>query len=442
MRNIPGDVENTASQGQDSTLEDMDKMHSIALLQNAALNKVKSAVETDERRTEDIVREIEEADKNKDYSAQRVLIEVLRQRLDIADINGTERPKAILDALAKVYAADEYSEARQKVMVEEMPTDNPDVIAHTLLDNRFSKSLQLLSSIKDIQVRESVYQVLKSKNAASLAVTLVSTTRDNSLKTKLFEDLASWLKNSSNEEAKKVKSPSGRFFDLKSDVAVLLLRTDSETFNRLLENEVIDIDGLERNIGGEPDERLLDILMHVKTADDASRVFKFMSSKETILSAIPKLDSAALPPELRTKVVENMQRLVAAFDNKPQIHSLGRLRPRDKSMASYNIANKFIIGLREGEDSATIAWSNTEDFWEHKQLSERVGNIPKALCAGGQVELVQPESGCLQVVFKGFSATYGSYNKSFLEGFKQAIAERLKLELGTEVEVVVEASKY
>lgn len=421
--------------------ENTDTIHTIALLQNFALDKLDEAITADGRSTEDILRKLDEAKQAKDYDAKRGLTEALRQRLDIADIRGTERPKEILDALASIYAADEYSKARQDIMMNDMPKDNPDVLVHALLDKRFSNSTHLLYSLEDKEVREKIYLALKNSNAADKAVTLVSATKDLSTKIRLFEDIAVWLPQNSSNEARKVMDSYGGYNYLKRDVAVELLKQDKETFNRFLESGAIDIDGLEDRIKDEPDESLANVLMHVVTIDDASRVMKFMRSKDTLLTTIPELERAVLPPESRAIVAENMQRLADAFDAPPQIRSLGYLRKRDESMQSYDIPNKFIIALKDGENRATIAWSNTKDLFEHKHLAQRIGDISKALCAGGQVELVQLEDGKLQIIFEGRSGTFGPYNQTFLERFKQAITEHLQRELGADVEVVVHPSK-
>jgi len=421
--------------------ENTDTIHTIVLLQNFTLDKLEEAITVDGRSTEDILRQLDEAKQAKDYKAQRGLTEALRQRLDIADIRGTERPKEILDAMTSIYAADEYSKARQDIMMNEIPNDSPDILIHTLLDKRFSNSTHLLYSLEENEVREKIYHALKNNNATDKAVILVLTMQDLSAKIRLFEDITTWLQHNSSDEAKKVMDSYGEYNRLKRDVAVKLLEQDRETFSRLLESGTINLDGLEDRIKDEPDESLANILLHVITIDDASRAMKFMRSKETLLTASHELSRAALPPESRATVAENMQRFTSAFDAPPRIRSLGHLRKRDESIESYDISNKFIIALRDGENHATIAWSNTKDLFEHKHLAQRIGNVTKALCAGGEVELVQLENERKQVEFKGRSGTFGPYNHTFLERFKQAIAEQLQRELGTEVEVAIHPSK-
>ncbi|KKQ80820.1 MAG: hypothetical protein UT02_C0002G0045 [Parcubacteria group bacterium GW2011_GWC2_38_7] len=421
--------------------ENMDTVQTIALLQSSASDKLEEAMTADGRSTEELLQKLAEAKQANAYDERRNLTEVLRQRLDIADIRGEERPKAILDALASVYAKDEYSELRQKSIMDEIPKDNSDAIVCVLLDQRFSNSKHILYSLEDIEIREKIYQDLKQNNTLDKAVTLVSTTRDMSTKTRLFEDLATWLPYNSSDEGKELMGPYGGYNYLKKEVASKLLEKERETFYRLLEGGAIDIDGLESNLKDEPDEVLTDVLMHVITIDDASRILKFIHNKETILTAIPELDQAALPPESRTIVTETMQRLANSFDAPPQIAPLGYLRERDESMASYVIPNKFIIALRDGDDHATIAWSNTHTFLEHKQLAKSIGNVPSALCSGGQIEIVKTEGKPLQVTFEGRSGAYGPYNKTYLERFKQAMTEELQRELGPDIEVVINQSK-
>jgi len=99
------------------------------------------------------------------------------------------------------------------------------------------------------------------------------------------------------------------------------------------------------------------------------------------------------------------------------------------------------VALRDGDNQATIAWSNTDVLYEHKQLADRLGNVNKALCSGGQVELVSAEDGHLQVVFLGRSGAFGPYNQTYLEGFKQSIKEGLQRELGPDVEVIIQPSE-
>ncbi|PIZ95176.1 MAG: hypothetical protein COX81_01370, partial [Candidatus Magasanikbacteria bacterium CG_4_10_14_0_2_um_filter_37_12] len=410
-------------------------------LQNSAFDKVEEAIATDGRSTEDILRQLNEAKQTKDYDAKRSLTEALLQRLDIADIRGEERPKEILDALGSIYAADEYSKVRRDSIMDEIPKDNPDVLVHTLLDEKFSNSTSLLYSLENNDVREIIYQALKDNNAVDKAVTLVSATKDLTEKIRLFEDIDLWLRSNLSNEAKKAIGSYGGYNRLKRDVAVELLSQDREMFNKLLECGVIDIDGLEDRIKDEPDESLAELLLHVITIDDASRVMKFIRNKDALLTTVSELDRATLPQESRGAVVDNLQRLAAAFDTPPQIRSLGHLRKRDENMQSYEIPNKFIIALKDGEDHATIVWSNTRDFGEHKHLAQRIGNISKALCAGGEVGLIELGDGRLQVAFEGRSGTFGPYNHTFLERFKQALAERLQRELNTEIEVVIRPSK-
>lgn len=423
--------------------ENMDTDHVIALLQNSALNKLEEAITADGRSTEEILHQLDAAKQNNDYDAERGLIEAIRQRLDIADIRGGERPEELLDALRNVYAADEYSQVRQNSIMDEIPKDNPDVIVHILLDEKFSNSTSLLYSLESNDVRERIYQALKNNNAVDKVVTLVSATKNLPEQIRLFEDLYLWLQSNSSDEAKKVmRSPYGKYCYLKRDIAVELLSQDRETLNRFLESGMIDIDGLENYIKDKPDELLVELLLHVITIDDASRVIKFIHSKDTLLAAIHKLDHAALPPEYHDAVINNMQRLATAFDAPPQILSLGYLRKRDENMKSYEISNKFIIALKDGEDCVTIAWSNTRRFSEHKHLAQHIGNISKALCTGGEVEIIELDDGGLQVVFKGHSGTFGPYNHTFLEGFKQALSEHLQNELhNNKIEVIIKPSK-
>lgn len=420
--------------------ENMDVIHAIALLQNSALGKVEEAIMADGRSTEEILRQLDEAKQSGDYEARRSLTEALLQRLDIMDIRGGERPKEILEALKSIYAADEYSKVRRDTIMDEIPRDNPDVLVHALLDEKFSNSTSLLYSLEDSEVRKKIYQALKKNNAVDKAVILVSSTKDIQSKISLFEDIDLWLRSNSSDQAKKAMGSYGGYNRLKRDVAIELLGQDRDTLNRFLESGMIDIDGLEDRIKDEPDESLAELLLHVITIDDASRVMKFVRSKDTLSTAIPELDRAALPQEFRSAVVDNIKRLATAFDAPPQIRSLGYLRKRDENMQSYEIPNKFIIALRDGEEHATIVWSNTRDFGEHKHLAQRIGNITKALCAGGEVELVQLGDERLQVVFGGRSGTFGPYNHTFLERFKQALSEQLQRELDTEVEVVINPS--
>lgn len=428
-------------QEHETQAENMDTNHAIALLQNSALDKVAEAITADGRSTEELLRQLDEAKQSANYDEKRSLTEALRQRLDMTDIHGTERPKEILDALESVYAKDEYSKLRQETIMNEIPKDDPELLIHALLDDRFSNSTQLLYSIADNEIREKIYRALRNNNAVDKAVTLVSTTKDLPAKIRLFEDVATWLQHNSGDEVKKVMDSYGGYNRLKQEVAVGLLNKDRETFKRLLENGVIDIDGLEDRIKDEPDESLIDILMHVISIDDASRAMKFIRSKDALLAAIPELDRAPLPQEYRAAVADNMQRLAHAFDAPPQIHSLGYLRKKDENMRSYEIANKFIIALRNGDNHATIVWSNTKELYEHKHLAQRIGNITKALCAGGEVELIQLDDERLQVVFQGRSGTFGPYNQTFFERFKQALTEQLQRELNTEVEVVIRPSQ-
>jgi len=428
-------------QGQEPKTENADTTQAIALLQNSALDKLDEVITADGRSTEELLRKLDEAKQANDYNTRRDLTEALRQRLDMADMRGQERPKEILDALASVYTSDEYSKVRQDIMMSEIPKDNPDVLAHALLDKRFTNSNSLLYSLEDKEIREKIYQALKTNNAVDKAVTLVSTTKDLAAKVPLFEDLAAWLQQNSSNEAKKAKDSYGGYNRLRQEVAFALLNQERETFNRLLGNGTINIEGLEDCLKDEPEESLINTLMHVITIDDASRVIKFMQSKEILLTTIPELEHSALPSESRLVVAANMQRLAASFDAPPKIRSLGQLQKKNESKPSYTVPNKFIVALRDGDDQATIAWSNTEIFYEHKQLAESIRNVSTALCAGGQIELITAEDGHLQVVFLGRSGAFGPYNKTFLEGFKQAITENLQHEFGLDVEVVIQPSE-
>lgn len=416
----------------------METVHAIALLQDAALGKLEEAVAADGRSAADIFRELDDA-KGKDYKAQSDLIEALRQRLDIGDIRGAERPKDILEALNKVYASDQYSDARQELLNNEMPKDDPDLLVDALTDVKFSNSDRLLYSITD-DAREKIYETLKGKNAAKKLVGLVSATKDHAMKIHLFEDLAAWLPQNPSDEAKKEMDSFGGFNRLKRDVGFELFKEDRMAFFRFLEGGTINIEGLEGFIKNEPDESLKSILLHVKTKEDASLVMKFIRSKDALLAVVPELDRADIPPDLRDTVANIARRLVATFDAPPQIYALGRLRQRDASVKSYDEPNKFIIALRDGESRATIAWSNTKDFYEHKDLARRIGGLPKSLCAGGTVELTPLEDGRTRVVFKGRSGTYGPYNDIFLAHFKESMAEYLRREIGTEVEMIINAS--
>ncbi|KKR03532.1 MAG: hypothetical protein UT32_C0050G0005 [Parcubacteria group bacterium GW2011_GWC2_39_14] len=338
-------------QKQEPKTENADTIQAIALLQNSALDKLDEVITAEGRSTEDLLRLLDEAKQAKDYNAQRDLTEALRQRLDIADIRGQERPKEILDAIASVYSPDEYSKVRQDIMMAEIPKDNSDVLAHALLDKRFSNSNSLLYSLEDIEVRERIYPTLKENNAVDKAVTLVSTTKDLSAKIRLFEDLAAWLAQNSSEEAKKTKDSYGGYNRLKQEVAFKLLKQERETFDRLLGNGTINIEGLEDCLKDEPEESIVNALMHVITIDDASRIIKFMHSKDSLLSTITELEQSALSPESRAAVAGNMQRLAVSFDAPPQIRSLGQLNKRDESKSSYTVPNESPRGRAYGVSS-------------------------------------------------------------------------------------------
>lgn len=439
---MPENIENlTPPQERETKLENINTAYAISLLQNFALEKMEEAATADGRSIADLLRQLDEARRTQNYDARYAVTEVLRQRLDIADIRGAQRSQEILNALKNVYAADEYSKMYQNILLAEMPKDDADVLIHVLLDKKFSNSTHILYSLKNNEVREKIYQALKSNNAADKSATLVSTTEDLPTKTRLFEDITAWLAQNSSEEAKKVMDSYGEYNRLKRDIAVELFNRDTETFGRFLERGMIDIDGLEDTIKDESDETLANILPHVITADDAARVIKFIRDKDALLAASRELSLSALPPESRAVVAENTRRLADAFDASPNILSLGYLRERGENAKSYDILNKFIIALRNGEHRATIAWSNTQDFFEHKLLAQHIGKIPKALCAGGEIQLIRLENKKLQAVFQGRSGTFGPYNQIFLERFGQAIAEHLRRDLNADVEVVIHPSE-
>lgn len=413
-----------------------------AILHNSALDKLEEAVATDGRRAEDLIQQLDTAKQAKDYTAQRGLVEALLQRLDISDIRGLPASQEILEALNQVYVRASYSAVRQNILLEQTPKDDSTLLVDALIDEKFPDSTRLLSSIASEEVRTEVFEALKNKNAVKQVVSLVAVTRDRAVQVPLFEDLTSWLLQNSSIAAKEARETSySEFNHIKREIGTELLKKDQLAFFHLLEKGFVTIGGLEDRIKDESDESLQSILLHVITLEDASHVIKFIRSKEALLTSESGLESALLGAEFHGSLKDRIQRLAAAFDAPPLIQSFGRLRERDASMSSYDVSNKFIVGLEEGENRATIAWSNTKELYEHKLIAQRVGNIPKSLCAGGQVELVSLEGGRIQVVFEGRSGTFGPYNQVFLERFKDAMAESLREELSTEVEVVVRPSQ-
>ncbi len=422
--------------------KNMDAHDAIALLYDCALKNVVEMVSADGRSEEDVLLQLDAAKQAKDYKAQADLVEALRQRLDIADIQGKEQPQKILGALSSLYLSGQYSKARQSIMLDKIPRDDLDVLIFALLDKKFSDSNHLLYSLEDNEIRKKIYQILIDKNEIDRAVTLISTTKYIPEKIYLFEKITAWLKQNPSEEAEKIMSAYGSYAMLRRDIGIELLKRDREAFTRLVADGIFGLDGLEDYLIKEPDESLTDILLHVVTVDDALRVIKFIRSKATLLVASSELSQAVLPQESRSVVTKTIQRLIDAFEAPPQFYSLGYLSKKDRDAKSYEISNKFIIALRDGERRATIAWSNTQNFFEHKQLAQRIGNVTESLCAGGEVEINPLENERLQVVFKGRSGTYGPFNCAFLEHFKKAIEEQLRHELGAEIEVVIHESKF
>lgn len=405
----------------------------------AALARLETSIAVDGRSVEEVIGLLEKAGEAHDYTAQRGLLETLRQRLDIADIKGEGRSAAIIAILRKAYTRDQYSELLQESFVNELPKDDVDTIVDALADERFTNNIRIQFSLEN-SVREGVYRKLKEKSDVKMMVSIVSFTSDLVVKMRLFEDLSDWISHDGSSAAEQETGQYGSFTRLKKDVSNQLFRADRLNFFRLLERGLLALDGLDDLVSKESDEALRDMLQHVTTIDDASLIMKFVRKRETLLSLVQEVRHALLSPEEASLAADIASRLAAAFTEPAKVYRLGRLRSRDPGADKYEVPNKFIMGLGEGNRQITIAWSNTKDIFEHKDIARRVGGLPKALCGGGAIELEPLDDGRTRVVFEGRSGTFGLYNETLLQHFTDALSEHLRQDLGTDVEVVIKPS--
>ncbi|GEM_PF-2799471 len=426
-------------------------LHTFAILDDLGLDKLSELREAGGRSTEQVLEALAATTYQTDYKIRSALVESLRQIEDEQTLRGKSSSPEIQEALKKQYEPDQYAEALQAVYVNEIPKDDPEILAKLFLDEKFSEKGNLLSKLDD-SVREATYKILKGKSDPKVLVSLIGRIGDLKLKSTLLEDFSAWILTQKDERAQKIMEEGrGELSYLKRDVGqALVVQKNHETLYRLLENGTLTVEDLGHEVQKmEFDDERKALLPHVRTWQDAARILKFVKEKDGVMEGAElSAYGSAFRPEEREILIDVARRLAASFDHSPIVHVLGNLKETPPpGPGNYGEHNKFVIGLGQGEEQMTIAWSNTDDYPEHKDQVKRLNygggeKFQKALCSGGSIKLASLPDGRTQVIFSGWSGTYGPYNQTLLESFKDALQKELEQDMGKKVEVVIAPAGY
>ena len=140
-----------------------------------------------------------------------------------------------------------------------------------------------------------------------------------------------------------------------------------------------------------------------------------------------------LSEESASEFAYEANQLATAIESEPILAEVAPLNEGEE--------NKFVVAVdtSSGEPKIVIAWSNTKDYFRHKEIlsqycqqndTPRI-SIDNSLVSGGHLA-VQTANGNTQVTFSSASGDYGRYNPQLLQRYSQKIGAALAKSLDAE----------
>lgn len=427
--------------------------HCLALLEDRAITKLKDKIESRDTSFDDLLSRYKEAANKRDYTGKRELAEGLKEISDYAVLRGGDQDPEVKTEFAKAYEQLTYSRIFQDELIASLPKEDPEIIAKVVLDPKFSNGESVIYKIGDEAVLQKVYGLAKTN--LKVVGAIVNCIKNLDVKVAILQDIDASIKGITEPREKATKQGDSSLESMRQTIAWDLARAKRyDTLFSLIEQDVLgqkDIKDLLPTIPS--DELLYEFARRAKTWQGAAMPMKYMKSRDMVMqiakACLGETDFQRLLPAEKTTLADAASRLHDAFTNKPKMVQLGQLREtktRDKDY-TVNVENKFIIGLKTGERSLTIAWSNTQLHNQHQNQFEDLSysnseqDFPVALRSGGFIKIENLPDGSAKVVLNERSAGYGPYNKTMLDAFKVDIEDAIKKALKKEIEFTIEESK-
>lgn len=403
--------------------------HRLALAEDQAINTLKQAIETHNLTFDDLLSQYRTAAEQYNFEEKRQASELLKQISDRDILRGGNYDNRLKKEFRKRYESLTYSQKTQDVLIENIDSSDLEVIAKLLLDEKFSRKIELLEKTSDSD--ESIKKLYELTSGDLGVVKLLVGVSNPARKVEMLKDISESINIIRNEEQKEKKLKDRSFNSIKQEVGETLAKNaDYSEILQLIDDKFLETRNLKRVVHEvESDQFLYDLASRSNNIKEITYLFKFIADKEFFSKIVDEKGKSfsKLSDTEKQGVIDLAKKLSSVLENKPEIYQEGYLQE----------SNKFIIGVPDDENKLFIAWSNTNQHEYHKDIfktmAEQTGKrFPEDLRSGGWVELNKKNDNQISVVFSRSSGDFGNYGHRVLEKFREAILKTLYEKLGHE----------